>query len=189
MKGTIRVVGKGHKVPSVAAHSRAIKRQVAADLTTAKSVAKTTVAAGNVSIGASGKGGVEVFAMFPSTQTVPVGTTLKFSMSAKSRDDHTATFGPGDPEKDPSSYLGQLEQHFANDPVAPSQVAYPSEPPGTVGSLSPTLHGNGFWNTGVLDTTSATPLPASNSVTFTAPGTYTFYCMIHPFMKGTVVVQ
>jgi plastocyanin len=26
-------------------------------------------------------------------------------------------------------------------------------------------------------------------VTFTAPGTYEFYCMVHPQMHGTVVVQ
>jgi plastocyanin len=40
----------------------------------------------------------------------------------------------------------------------------------------------------VLDTSSATPLPSSNAVTFTAPGTYQFYCLIHPFMHGTVTV-
>ena len=41
----------------------------------------------------------------------------------------------------------------------------------------------------MLDTDSKSPLPASNSVTFTAPGTYQFYCLIHPFMHGTVIVQ
>jgi plastocyanin len=189
MKGRIRVVAKSHKVPSAKADAKTLKAQVASTLKTAKALANTTVAPGNVSVGASGKGGVERYAMFPGTQTVPVGTTLKFSMSAKSVDDHTATFGPGDPEKEPSSYLGQIEQHFQNDPTAPSEAAYPSEPPGTVGSLSPTLHGNGFWNSGVMDQSSATPLQSSNSVTFTAPGTYNFYCLIHPFMHGTVVVQ
>jgi plastocyanin len=189
MKGTVKVVGKSHSVPSAKADAKALKAQVAATLKTAKSLATTAVAPGNVSVGASGKGGVELFAMLPATQTVPVGTTLKFSMSAKSFDVHTATFGPGDPENQPTSYLGQLAKHFAEDPVAPSQAAYPSEPPGTVGSLSPTLHGNGFWNSGVLDTASTTPLPNANSVTFSAPGTYDFYCMIHPFMHGTVVVQ
>jgi plastocyanin len=189
MKGTVKVVGKSHSVPSTKADAKALKAQVAATLKTAKSLAATTVAPGNVSVGASGKGGVERFAMFPATQTVAAGTTVKFSMSAKSLDVHTATFGPGDPENQPTSYLGDLAKRFAEDPIAPSQAAYPSEPPGTLGSLSPTLHGNGFWNSGVLDTTSATPLPTSNSVTFTAPGTYDFYCMIHPFMHGTVVVQ
>jgi plastocyanin len=189
MKGKVTVVSRRHSVPSAKADAKALKAQVAADLKTAKSLATTAVAPGNVSVGGSGKGGVELYAMLPATQTVPPGTTLKFSMSAKSFDVHTATFGPGDPENQPTSYLGQLAQHFANDPVAPSQAAYPSEPPGTLGSLSPTLHGNGFWNSGVMDNSSASPLPNSNSVTFTAPGTYNFYCMVHPFMHGTVVVQ
>jgi plastocyanin len=189
MKGTIRVVGKKHKVPSAKADAKTLKKQISTDLATAKTVAKTKPAANTVSVGASGKGGVEVYTMFPATQTVPVGTTVKFSMSAKSLEDHTATFGPGDPENEPTSYLGDLAGHFANDPVLPSQGVYPSDPPGTIAALSPTLHGNGFWNSGVLDTSSATPLPPSNSVTFTAPGTYNFYCLIHTNMKGTIVVQ
>jgi plastocyanin len=40
-----------------------------------------------------------------------------------------------------------------------------------------------------MDQSTATPIPNSNAVTFSAPGTYDFYCMIHPFMHGTVVVQ
>jgi plastocyanin len=31
-------------------------------------------------------------------------------------------------------------------------------------------------------------LPPSGKITFTAPGTYKFICLIHPFMHGTVVV-
>jgi plastocyanin len=27
-----------------------------------------------------------------------------------------------------------------------------------------------------------------NAVTFTTAGTYEFYCLIHPFMHGTVIV-
>jgi plastocyanin len=189
MKGTVKVVSKSHRVPSAKADAKRVKAQVASALKTAKALANTTVAPGNVSLGASGKGGVESFAMFPATQTVRVGTTVTFSMSAKSFESHTATFGPGDPDKEPTSYLGDLAKHFEQDPVAPSQIAYPSDPPGTLAALSPTLHGNGFWNTGVLDTDKASPPPISNAVTFAAPGTYTFYCMIHTNMKGTVVVQ
>ena len=51
------------------------------------------------------------------------------------------------------------------------------------------MHGNGFWNSGVLDADSATPLPESSSVKFDTPGTYKYYCLIHPFMVGTVTVQ
>jgi hypothetical protein len=110
------------------------------------------------------------------------------SMSALTFEDHTATFGPGDPEHDPGSYLGKLAASFNSSVFAPEAV-YPSEPPGTTGGLSPALHGNGFWSSGFMDASSATPLPHSSSVTFTAPGTYTFYCLIHTFMKGTVIVQ
>jgi plastocyanin len=189
MKGTVKVVGKSKSVPSAKADKKRVDAQVAAAIKDAKALLKTKPAAGTVSIGAAGKGGVESYGMYPVTQTVPIGTTIKFSMSAKSVEVHTATFGPGDPEKAPTSYLGDLAKRFADDPVAPSQAVYSSEPPGTVGALSPTLHGNGFWNSGVLDNSSATPLPASGSLTFTTPGTYDFYCLIHTNMKGTVVVQ
>jgi plastocyanin len=40
-----------------------------------------------------------------------------------------------------------------------------------------------------MDESNATPLQSSNSVTFNAPGTYQFYCLIHPFMHATVVVK
>jgi plastocyanin len=56
-------------------------------------------------------------------------------------------------------------------------------------SYSPTLHGNGFWNSGVMDTSAASPPANSNSVKFATPGTYDFYCLVHPFMHGQVVVQ
>jgi plastocyanin len=190
MKGTVKVVSKSHSVPSAKADSKTVKAQVSSALSTAKALTKTTVAAGNVSVGASGPRGVESFAMYPATQTVPVGTTITFSMSAKTFDVHTATFGPGNPETEPTSYLGDLAKRFGEDQPFPSQAVYPSDPPPAgPAALTPTLHGNGFWNAGLLDVNKATPLPPSNAVTFAAPGTYNFYCMVHPFMHGTVVVQ
>jgi plastocyanin len=188
MKGTVKVVSKRHSIPSAKADAKALKAQIAADMKTVKGLLGTVIPAGNVSVGASGEGGVELYAMIPATQTVAVGTTLKFSMSALTFEDHTATFGPGDPENQPTSYLGKLAASF-NSPVFAPEAVYPSDPPGTVASLTPTAHGNGFWNSGVMDNSSATPLANSNSVTFTAPGTYQFYCLIHPFMHGTVTVQ
>ena len=36
----------------------------------------------------------------------------------------------------------------------------------------------------------ATTLPSDSAkVTFSAPGTYKFACLVHPVMRGTVVVQ
>jgi plastocyanin len=123
----------------------------------------------------------------PATLSVPTGTTVNFRMPAKS-EIHTATAGPGDPEKEPSSYLGQIETGLQGAVLDPRGV-YPSQPPGTLGALTPALHGNGFWNSGALDQDSATAtVPPNSSVTFAAPGTYNLFCMIHPFMKATVTV-
>lgn len=187
MKGVVHVVAKSKRVPSGKADAKAVKTQVARGLKTAKSLRKTRVAANTFSVGASGPNGIESFAFYPSTMSVPVGTTVRFQMASGSREDHTATTGPGNAE-DASTYLGKLAASF-NGPAIDPAAAYPSEAPGSAGSLTPAYHGNGFWNTGVLDTTNATPLPVANSVTFTGAGTYTFYCLIHPFMKATVTVR
>jgi plastocyanin len=147
------------------------------------------VPAGVVNVGVAGPDGEELFAFLPSQVTVPVGTTLRFRMSPGSYDVHTATAGPGNPENEPTSYLGEIAASFAGSPVFDPRGVYPSEPPATTGTLTPALHGNGFWNSGVLDTSAASPLPEDNSVTFGAAGSYDFYCLIHPFMKATVTVQ
>ena len=96
-----------------------------------------------------------------------------------------ATFGPGNIE-DPQSYLGAIAASFESPAIDP-RGAYPSDV--TPVSLSPTTHGNGFWNSGPLDVVKQSPLPESSSLTFGTPGTYTYYCLIHPFMRGTVTVQ
>jgi plastocyanin len=126
--------------------------------------------------------------MLPETLTVPIGTTVDFTMSRPSFEVHTATFGPGDPEKEPNSYIGQLAASFQGEQFDP-RATYPSQPPGTTAAFSSTLHGNGFWNTGLLDAVSQSPLPATERVTFTQAGSFAFVCLIHPFMKGTVIVQ
>ena len=188
MKGTVRVLAGGRRIPTARQHAAKVKAQVARGERVAEGLASTKPPAGVVSVGASGAGGVERFQMFPSAQTVPVGTTLRFQMSARTFEVHTATFGPGDPETQPDSYLGRLAASLAS-PMADPAALYPSERPGTLGALSPDLHGNGFWNSGLMDGARATPPPRSNSVRFTVPGRYTFHCLIHPFMTGRVVVQ
>lgn len=191
MKGSVKVVSKSSSVPSAASDKAAVKRQLSSDLKTAAKLPKTIVPAGTVSVGGSGPGGVEFYGMLPGTTTVKTGTTLTFQMSAASYEDHTATFGTDNPEVPPSQagYLGKLAQTFQGpgpfDPIA----TYPSDTGGTPVTLNPTTHGNGFWNSGVMDRSSATPLPPSGRVTFDTPGTYDFYCLIHPFMHGKVVVQ
>ena len=188
MKGTVTVKAKGKSVPSAKADKKALQRQVATSLATAKKLPKTQVPANTIDVGAAGKHGEELFAFVPAAVTVPIGTTLTFRMHPASFDIHTATTGPGNPETEPNSYLGQVAAGF-NSPVFDPRGVYPSEAPATQGTLTPALHGNGFWSSGAMDTSNGTPLAASNSVKFGAPGTYDFYCMIHPFMKATVTVQ
>ncbi len=188
MKGVVTVKAKGAKIPTAAQDKAALKAQVAKVVKIAKALVKSTPPANTVSVGAAGASGVEAFTFFPSTLTVAAGTTVTFTMSAKSLEVHTATTGPGDPEKDPTSYLGKIAASLNSPSLDPAAV-YPSDVPPAPAALTPTLHGNGFWSSGALDTVSASPQPTSNRVTFAAAGTYQFYCMIHPFMHGTVVVQ
>jgi plastocyanin len=187
MTGTIKVLKKGAKVPSSKEDEKAFKSQVALDLNRAKTLANTKPPANTIYAGASAKGGVEFFGMLPTTITVPRGTTLRTQLSPGSYDVHTVTFGPGDPQREPTSYLGQIAASFQG--VAPDPKGlFPSEVPNITGVLSPALHGNGFWNSGVMDASSKTRVPGSNSITFNTPGPYSFYCLIHPFMHGTVIV-
>jgi plastocyanin len=189
MTGLVRVVRGSRAIPSAAADRLTLRRQIASTLATAKALAKSPAPGANtVNIGAQGKGNVSFFGFIPSALTVPTGTTVTFKMNA-STEIHTATSGPGNPENQPQSYLGQVEAGL-NGAVFDPRGVFPSEPPGALGALTPTFHGNGFWSSGVLDEDSATPtLPPANAVRFAAPGAYQVFCMIHPFMHATVTVQ
>jgi len=186
MIGTVRVVGSDRRVPSTRADSAGVKRQLAAALRTAKSLGRTKAPANTVDVGVGGKGNVSLLAFVPATLTVPTGTTVNFRIASRT-EIHTATIGPGDPEKEPNSVLGMLAGSL-NSPVPNPAALLPSDPPG-VAALTPTAHGVGLWNSGVLDEDPSTALGTSNSVRFAAPGVYQVYCMIHPFMHGTVTVQ
>jgi plastocyanin len=189
MKGVVRVVAKGRRAQSGKAVATAVKHQVSRDLKTAKRLGNTRVPAGTVDVGSAGPGGVEFYGFFPQTLNVAVGTTVNFRMTKGSFETHTASTGPDNPEQ-PGGYLATLSAAFqGGGPTIDPRAAYPSDPPGTPAHLTPGSHGNGFWHSGPLDTSNSTPFPSSNSVTFSAAGTYQFYCLIHPFMHATVVVK
>jgi plastocyanin len=190
MKATVTVQKKGATRPPAAFDKRVVKQQVNSATKVATDLQAARPEDGTIQLGASGKGGVEIFAFFPAQTTVPVGTTIKFAMPKGSREDHTATAGPGNPETEPSSYLGTLAGSLQGPPPFNPAAVYPSDAPGGAAtSLTSATHGNGFWNSGFLDQSTATPISDSSSVKFDQAGTYTFYCLVHPFMKGTVVVQ
>ena len=188
MDGTVRVVRSSRRIPSQAAGERQVKRQARRATAVVKTRPSVKPPANTVNLGVAGSGGVESFVFSPANLTVSRGTTVTFRMTPGTREVHTATSGPGDPESQPTSYLGTLAASLES-PVFNPAAFYPSDAPGSVVSLTPTTHGNGFWNSGFLDGVRASPVPNAAPVRFDTPGTYTFYCLVHPFMMGTVTVQ
>jgi plastocyanin len=181
MIGFVVVKKKGQAIPSTKADAKTLAKEQAAYVAGAKKLDKTKVTGANVSLGQAGANGLEVLAMFPGKLTVKNGTTVTFAMAKGTREVHTATFGP-------APYINALANAFATSQVFPGNAIYPSDPPGSI-TLNPTSHGNGFANVGALDRDPTTPLPPSGQIKFTAPGTYHFICLVHPFMHGTVVVK
>ena len=187
MKGKVRVVGRG-KVPSAKADARTVKRDVKAALQDAKALQQASVPINTVQVGNSSSSGVEVYAMFPSQLQVHAGDIVTFALSRYSKDLHTATTGPGNPET-AGSFLGDLAASISSAGPIDQQAAYPSDPRPGPAPLSQSSHGNGFWNSGFMDITTATPLPKSAQVRIVSPGTYTFFCLLHPFMQVTVTAS
>jgi plastocyanin len=113
-------------------------------------------------------------------------------MSPHSVESHTFTFA-----KDPKTlqdvakgFIAPLPGTGTNGPPTlglSSQAVYPSDIP--LPAYDGSSHGDGFLNTGVLDTDPKSPPPSKATVTFSSPGTYQFICLIHPDMHGTVVAQ
>jgi plastocyanin len=181
MIGTVVVKSAGKTIPTTKQDAKALVAQATRDIKAAIKASKTKPPANTVSLGESGPGGVELFTMFPATLTVNANTVVTFQMSKDSFETHTATFAPV-PE------LKTLAKGFQG--VAfPAQGVFPSDPTQPI-SESLTAHGDGFANTGALDTNpKSTTIPSSGKIDFTQAGTYHFICLIHPFMHGTVVVK
>ena len=188
MKGKVRVRPRSRSIPTATQDARRVRNQVERALSIVKDLERTRTPASTVNVGTEGPHGVEIFRMFPRKLTVDVGASVLFRMSRGSFEDHTATFAPGSPD-DRDSYLGRLVAGMQRPTFDPRSV-YQSEPPGEdPATFTSALHGNGFWNSGVMDRATATPLPAFNSVRFGQRGTFRYYCLIHPFMVGSVTVR
>lgn len=182
MIGYVVVRPKSKPIPSAKQDAATLRHEALDVVLSAKRLIGAKQPANHVSLGESATNGLELYAMFPATLHVKAGSVVTFSMSAHTREVHTASFGPG-------PYLTTLANSI-NGPAFNQAALYPSSPPGTGPiKLSPTSHGNGFANTGFLDQDATTPLPASGRIDFTTPGTYHFICLVHPFMHGTIIVK
>jgi plastocyanin len=190
MKATVQVVGKAKPVPSAKADAARVKAQLAKSLATLKKLDKQKPTAANtVTAGPDSTSGPVLYRFTPDALTTKVNTPVTLQMTPGTTEDHTFTFSTNvkadgkTAEKELLAPLGNGNPPtFAFSP----KWAYPSEKPGTAVTYDGTNHGNGFLNSGVLDGDSKTPFPQKFTVSFSKPGTYTFFCAIHPFMVGKI---
>ena len=179
---TVKVKKSRKGVPGKKADKRALARQVRASTKLAKKLVAFDGPNGNVVRAGNDAKGIAQIAFFPARKTVKVGDTVKFEMSKHSIEIHNVHFGPKD-------YVDPFAQRFLGEVLEPF-VVYRSDAPGTAVSFDGTNHGNGYYNSGILDSDAASPFPSSDSVTFTKAGTYTYYCAVHGNdMSGEIVVQ
>jgi plastocyanin len=185
MSGTVRVVAKSGDTPAKR-KARAAKESAAQLATVAALVKKADKAAGSVVTIGSGTKKAEDYAFHPANRKVAPGGTVTFSMAGRN-ELHTVTFGP-------KAFVQQVSSKlFPTGPANPSfgsEALYPSDNPALgAAAVTATSHGNGFVNSGLLAArgVSAT-LPRTFSVTFPTAGTFTYICLYHPFMRGTITV-
>lgn len=119
----------------------------------------------HVQVGAqSSNEAVQGMVYMPGKVTIDVGDTIEWQ--ANSAEPHTVTFNPTPAE-------------FANAIGEPASG-------GTIFNGSPLDH----TNSGLIGTVSPSfTARTTYSLTFTKVGTYTYFCLVHPGMKGEVVVQ
>jgi plastocyanin len=187
MEGSVRVVGANRPIPSARADRKTRTAELTRALARARQLAKfkpkgNRVVAGHDSVP------VSWFRFFPSRRTIRAGQTVHFSISSDS-EIHTVAFGP-------AAYRAALAKELVMVQPQPSgpprlqfnpQIFLPSDP--TLPPYTGTNHGNGFLNTGVMDTDPASPPPPSADITFTTPGTYRFECTVHPGMRARIRVR
>jgi plastocyanin len=167
-------------VPGKKADKRRLARQVKASTKLAKKLTAFQAPAGNVVRAGNDAKAIAQIAFFPAKKTVKVGDSVKFEMPKDTIEIHNVAFGPK-PYLDSKPFFG---------PVIDPFVIYRSDAPGTAVSFDGANHGNGYFNTGILDADKSSPFPSSDSVTFTKAGTYTYYCAVHGNdMSGEIVVQ
>ena len=182
MDARVKVLPKSAKIPSAKADRKARNKEYAKALKAAKKLGKLKPSGNNVVAG-NDNSTIAWFRFFPATRTIKAGQSVHFSISSKS-EIHTMSFGP----QPTDSFVMVVPQ-----PAGPPRiqfdprVIFPSDVP--LPPYTGSNHGNGFFNTGVIDENPASPNPSGVDVTFTSPGNYVYECTIHPGMQGTIKVE
>jgi plastocyanin len=190
MRGTVRVVPKGAngvRVPSAAQDRATATKELLLARQSATRLNRFSPRAGTVVAGHD-SGSVAWFKFYPSVRTVPVGGSVRFITSSKS-EVHTVAFGPT-AYRDANEAAVLVTPQPAGPPLFQMNplIFLPSDPPPSLPPYDGTNHGNGFLNTGPIDSDPKTPFPSSATVRFTKAGSYTFECLIHPGMEATIKV-
>lgn len=187
MKGVVRVVGRSASVPSVARDRALARREEARDRAKVSTLDNYTPPAGTIS-GGHDSDPVELFTFFPATLNVNVGQPVTFTSNTE--EPHTISFGPQAELKEISNAI-PTPMPFNGPNARPTLWLDPrgvlSSDPAPLPSYDGTNHGDGFYSTGVLG--EIIPGAKSTTFSFSRPGTYRYICLIHPNMKGTVVVS
>lgn len=193
MVGTVVVKSRHAPIPRKSedrkAAAKELKSVVQAAIVKEGAVVVPAQAGGTSFIQAGNDGAnFAVMKFFPPEASVPIGVPITLRVAPHSDADHTFTFGPADLVKSLSDRLVTKKSSKRYE-LAP-QAIWASD--ATLPAFTPTVHGNGFLNTGVLDTgalgDSPLPLSSNASVTFTVPGTYSLVCLLHPGMQAKVEV-
>lgn len=186
MRGSLTVVAGNAKAADTAKRARARaareKARQRARVNTAIARAKKT--RGTTIVISPGDSAAQAFAFYPARKKVQVGSTVTFRMSGRN-EVHTISFGP-------AAFLQSVgRDSFEGSGLAVgSEGFYPSDPPAAgPPAVTATSHGNGFVSSGVLaDPGTRIPAPKSFTVTFPQAGTFSYICLIHTEMKGTITV-
>ena len=183
MSGRVKVLPKSAHIPSARADRKARVKEYRKAVRDAKRLGKLSPKGNNVVAG-NDSTKVAWFRFFPETRTIKAGESVHFSISSNS-EIHTITLGP-----QPTQGLILATPQPAGPPLLQfnPQIMLPSDPP-PFPPYTGTNHGDGFFNTGIMDTNPASPPPSSVDVTFSNPGTYLYECTIHPGMQATIKVE
>jgi plastocyanin len=197
MSTRIIVRKRGVAIPTKRAQSRRAAAQLAVDVNNAKKAdlrlarAVQDPKSAVVSVGGGNSRRFSLFAFYPSALSVKVGTTVTFRNQSPNEPHNV---GIGDVNYQLGVFLAANDL-FPTGPGSPNQVnpalLYGTDP--AVGGLrtyaGASSHTNGFFATNAVWQNPNAPLPRETKVRFTAAGTYTYICQIHPFMVGTINVH
>lgn len=120
----------------------------------------------------------QVMAFFPQHLTIHAGDTVTWVGGF-----HTVTFGP-------EALRNQLEQQLLTPQKVNGKMQMVLNPKVVLPSGGSTYDGTGFVNSGLLflRAPQGSNQPPTYRLTFTRPGTYSYDCLMHPHMEGTITV-